>query len=103
MELIDLREIYQFYPIVKLWNDIQIANQAEINLIHLTSEPIKISEISEIFNVKKLKIINNYQPVNYDFQTKHANLYNSKISYQYSKLDSINAIKNYNLLESLPK
>ena len=44
--LIDSRGIFQFYPMAKLWQDINIALKNNLSLIHLTSEPLSIKEIA---------------------------------------------------------
>jgi len=93
--------VYQFYPIVNLWQDIQIALSANLGLIHLTAAPISVAEIArEAFN-KKLHFDKTVSKVIYDFQTKYSNLFGHYIQYQYSKKESLIAIRTYAQSEPL--
>ena len=47
LHAIDSRGIFQFYPMVNLWYDIQIALNAGLQLVHLTAEPISVADVSE--------------------------------------------------------
>jgi len=99
LDKIDCRNIYQFYPIINLWKDIEIALKANLKLIHLTAEPISVAEVSKqgfgkIFNNKlSAKLIK------YDMRTKYGKLFGVNKDYQYSSDESINAIHQYNQSE----
>ena len=93
--IIDSRSIFQFYPIKNLWNDIAIALKNNLELIHLTTTPTSVGDVSRIglrkvFNNKISDIIPRY-----DFRTIHANLYNVSSYYQYNKKDIYKEIKHY--------
>tara|TARA_A100001011_G_C14305751_1_gene843029 strand:+ start:70 stop:858 length:789 start_codon:yes stop_codon:yes gene_type:complete len=95
LSLIDSRSIFQFYPIKNLWNDIIIALNHNLTLIHLTSTPMKVEEISKIgFNKLFVNKINKIAP-KYDFKTIHAKLYKNNLNYQYNKDEIFQAIKYY--------
>ena len=95
LDQIESRNIFQFYPMVNLWRDIQIALKEKIKLIHLTAEPITVADVSKYgFN----KIFNNKLSsplINYDMRTQYAELFGTKGNYQYSRLESIDAIRIY--------
>ena len=95
LDQIDSRSVYQFYPMVNLWRDIQIILKEKINLIHLTAEPITVADVSRFgFN----KIFNHTlssSPINYDMKTLYAGLFGAKGNYQYSRHESIQAIRVY--------
>lgn len=102
VDAIDSRGVFQFYPMVNLWSDIQVAIDNHCSLIHLTSEPISVSEVAKQgFN----KDFNNYltnEPAKYDFRTEYTNLYGSNTSsYQYSKKEVLLAIRCYSQSEPL--
>ena len=92
---IDSRSVFQFYPMVNLWRDIQITLDEKINLIHLTAEPITVADVSKfgfdkIFNQKLSS-----SPANYNMKTQYAELFGAKGHYQYSCHESIQAIRAY--------
>ena len=95
LDQIDSRSVYQFYPMVNLWRDIQIILNEKINLVHFTAEPITVADVSKfgfdkIFNQKLSS-----SPVNYDMRTRYAKLFGAKGHYQYSRHESIQAIRAY--------
>lgn len=94
LEVIDSRGVFQFYPMVNLWSDIQVALNNKISLIHLTTEPISVQEIAkECFNIDFRNELTN-EPVKYDFRTELTHLYNNS-AYQYSKEEVLLAIRSY--------
>lgn len=44
----DSRNVYQFYPLERLWNDIQICLKNSIKLWHPATEPISTSELYKV-------------------------------------------------------
>jgi nucleoside-diphosphate-sugar epimerase len=99
---IDSRSIFQFYPMVNLWRDIEIAIENSLNIVHLTSEPISTAEIADkVFGIKDFKneVLN--IPPKYDFQTNYSDLYEGKSNYQYSKKEVLLSIRAY--AQSEPK
>ena len=96
LDIIDSRSIFQFYPMVNLWPDIQIALNNKCSLIHLTSEPISVQEVaSQCFNLDfKQQTVS--EPAIYDFRTEFGHLYgNDDDVYQYSKKEVLLAIRSY--------
>lgn len=94
--LIDSRSIFQFYPMAKLWQDINIALKNNLSLIHLTSEPLSIKEIA--LKALDLNFENHLDKpcAHYDMQTRYSNFFNdSNIRYQYTKEESLQAIMSY--------
>lgn len=95
LHLIDSRGIFQFYPMVNLWNDIEIALNNNLSLVHLTAEPISVKEIAlRAFN-KDFENILNVPPAQYDMQTQYSKYFYSHMNYQYNKEQSLKAILNY--------
>lgn len=95
LDQIESRGVFQFYPMINLWYDIQIARQAGLKLLHLTAEPVSVSQIaSEAFNLS----FNNQKegaPARYDMRTRHAELFGTKGSYQYNARETLMAIRAY--------
>ena len=101
LQAIDSRGVFQFYPMVNLWYDIQIGLQAGLPLIHLTAEPISVAEVSEqgFGKIFQQELIT--QPATYDLRTQYADLFGGSAYYQYSKRESIQAIRAYSQTESI--
>ena len=95
IETIESRGVFQFYPMVNLWYDIQIAIQNSLRLIHLTSEPISIREVaSQGFGYTFEQELSGI-PAFYNMQTCYAHLFNTQGNYQYNKRETIQAIRAY--------
>lgn len=92
---IDSCSVFQFYPMVNLWSDIQVAIRNNCKLLHLTAEPLSVRDIArECFNLdfdNKLS----HTPTSYDFQTELSHLYYNNQPYQYSKKETLLAIRAY--------
>lgn len=93
---IESRSVFQFYPMVNLWSDIQLALRANLSLVHLTAEPISVANIS--FMGFGIPFNNNltHSPVIYNLQTVYSNTFGSNIQdYQYSARETLLAIRAY--------
>jgi dTDP-4-dehydrorhamnose reductase len=92
---IDSRGVFQFYPMVNLWHDLQLALTAGLKLVHLTAEPVSVADIaSQGFN-KPFKQTLASPPAGYDLRSRHAELFGGTGLYQYSRRESIQAIRAY--------
>ena len=54
MRLIDSKSKYQFYPLSRIWEDIQTALAEKLTLVNLTSEPITADELFKELTGKEL-------------------------------------------------
>jgi nucleoside-diphosphate-sugar epimerase len=85
--------VFQFYPMEKLWEDLTLAIDNKLELLHLTSEPISLGYIAKtIFGIELGSLPD---PVFYNFQTKYANLWGKQSRFQYSANQCLAAIKDY--------
>jgi hypothetical protein len=92
---IESRNIFQFYPMVNLWFDVQVALKSGLRLVHFASEPVSVADVAlhgfgRIFT-NELSV----QPVTYDMRTLHAASFEADGNYQYSKRETIQAIRAY--------
>ena len=95
LHAIESRGIFQFYPMVNLWFDIQRAQEAGLSLVHLTAEPISVADVSlQGFGRPFTQSLAN-PPARYDMQTQHAHIFGSPGQYQYSSHETIQAIRAY--------
>lgn len=95
LHAIESRGVFQFYPMVNLWFDIQKALEAGLSLVHLTAEPISVADVSlQGFGKPFTQTLEN-SPARYDMQTRHAQVFGSLGQYQYSVRETILAIRAY--------
>jgi dTDP-4-dehydrorhamnose reductase len=95
LHVIDSRGIFQFYPMVNLWYDIQIALQFGLKLVHLTSEPVSVADIAETCFGKIFHQSLPNPPAVYDFQSNYASLFGGHGRYQYNRRETIQAVRAY--------
>jgi hypothetical protein len=92
---IDSRGVFQFYPMVNLWSDIQRAIELGVNLVHLTAEPLSVSQISAHgFGMPYENHILKVPPA-YDFQSIYASDMGGAGRYTYSKREVLQAVRSY--------
>ncbi len=95
LDAIDGRGVFQFYPMVNLWHDIQLALNADLKLVHLTAEPVSVADVaSEAFD-KPFDHVLPGTPATYDMRTRYAALFGGSGSYQYSQRESLQAVRAY--------
>lgn len=92
---IESRSVFQFYPMVNLWYDIQAALSAGLRLVHLTAAPISVAEVSRQGFGKPFDQTMAGAPATYDMRTRHAAVFGADGSYQYSVRETIQAIRAY--------
>lgn len=91
----DSRNQYQFYPLRRLWDDIQTAIANKLTLWHPATEPIIVSELHEYLSGKIF--INEFStdPVKYDFRTKYDELFGGSGGYICSKEEIMKEIAEF--------
>jgi dTDP-4-dehydrorhamnose reductase len=103
VEKIDSESLFQFYPMVNLWFDIQIALANELELVHLTSEPISVAQVASRGFGFKFENRTSEHPPSYNIKTCHASFYSEHEHYTYNATESIQAIRAYAQTEPLSK
>ncbi|WP_321863696.1 pyridine nucleotide transhydrogenase [Pseudomonas paraveronii] len=101
LQTIDSRGVFQFYPMVNLWNDIQTALNAGLKIVHLTAEPVRVETISQQGFGKSFTHTLANPTATYDLQTKHAQVFGGSGRYQYSARETILAVRAYAQSEPL--
>lgn len=98
---IDSRSVFQFYPMVNLWADVQTALRENLKLVHLTAEPTSVAEVAaDGFGINFDNPVQ-LTPASYRFQSKYAESFGGRGRYQYSKRETLLAIRAY--AQSEPK
>ena len=95
LHAIDSRGIFQFYPMINLWYDIQTALNAGLKLVHLTAEPISVADVSAQGFGKPFEHPLAGNSAIYDLRTRHANVFGAPGNYQYSRRETLQAIRAY--------
>ena len=96
LHAIDSRGVFQFYPMVNLWYDIQLALAAGLKLVHLTAEPLSVADLArDGFGLNFDQALSQSSAAVYDMRTAHASLFGGSGHYQYSRRDTVQAVRAY--------
>lgn len=92
---IESRGTFQFYPMINLWSDIQIALNNDLKLVHFTCEPISVADVArQGFGFEFENHVSN-NPGNYNLKTIYGPLFDGSEGYQYNRRESLMAIRAY--------
>lgn len=92
---IESRGVFQFYPMINLWYDIEIALQHKLSLLHLTSAPVSVADVAKLgFGFEFTNHIQD-KPGNYSMKSLHSRLFTREGDYQYNSRESLMAIRAY--------
>jgi len=91
----DSRSLFQFYPLNRLWDDIQIALKHKITLLNPATEPIFASELYSFLTNETFENELSNIPFNYNYTTKHADLFGGTDKYIINKINLLNEIKRF--------
>lgn len=95
LDAIDSRGAFQFYPMVNLWHDLQVALNHHLELLHLTAAPVSVQTVAEQGFGRSFDQPRGERPASYDMRTVHAGLFGGAGHYQYSARESLQAIRAY--------
>lgn len=98
LEQLDPRAVFQFYPMVNLWADLQVVLEAGLGLVHLTAEPLALGDIARDAFGRELSVpepATGGEPPRYDLRSRHAGLFDGRDGYGYSARESMLAIRAY--------
>lgn len=91
----DSRNVYQFYPLSRLWKDIQTALKNDLRLWQPAVEPVSAGEVYQYLTGEKFINEVAEQPVYYDYKTKYAKLFGGSDGYLMSKEQVLSDIKKF--------
>lgn len=95
LQVIDSRGVFQFYPMINLWYDLQTALQAGLELLHLTAQPLSVAEVFAGGFGRSFEQALAGPPAAYDMRSRHAALFGGSGDYQYSARETLQAIRAY--------
>ena len=91
----DSRSVYQFYNLGRLWSDIQTVLKANITLWHPATEPISAGELYHYLSGETFINELNGKPVNYNYKTRHSELFGGNNGYICDKETVMKEIKEF--------
>lgn len=91
----DSRSTYQFYPLSRLWEDIQTAIDTDIRVLNLVTEPISVGELYAYLTGKSFENKLDGKPVQYDCRTIHAEKFGGRDGYICRKDEILKDIKRF--------
>lgn len=89
----DSRNTYQFYPLSRLWDDINTALSHNLTLWHPATSPLSASEVYKYLTGNEFSNEISDNPLYYDFKTKYASIFGGKDSYLMNKNEVLEDIK----------
>lgn len=95
LNFIDSRSRYQYYPLRRLWTDIEILLQNNITLWHPATEPVSAGELFYYLECKEFRNEIMDVPANYCFTTKYDSVFGGKNGYICDKGQILKEIKQF--------
>ena len=91
----DSRNVYQFYPLERLWSDIQMLIKHNVLLWHPATEPISARELYQYLSHEDF--INEFSnaPVNYNYRTIYDTIFGGNNGYIMNKQAILEEIKKF--------
>lgn len=95
VEQIESRGVFQFYPMINLWYDIEIALHNQLRLLHLTAAPVSVADVAK--QGFGFDFTNHVQdrPGQYSMKSRYSHLFTADTDYQYNRRESLMAIRAY--------
>jgi nucleoside-diphosphate-sugar epimerase len=92
-EKIDSRGIFQFYNLDRLSRDMRRAIGSQLNLVHLTTEPVSVEDVArESFGMSFINHVSP-SPARYDVRTKHAAIFGGEGNYLENRTAELEGIR----------
>lgn len=91
----DSRSKFQFYPLSRLWNDIQIASEHNLKTWHPATEPVSVAKLYRHITGNDFENPLAKPPMDYDYKTIHAELFGGKNGYILDKQSVLDEIKKF--------
>lgn len=95
----DSRSVYQFYPLKRLWDDIQILLKENITLWHPATEPVSAGELYQFLTGRLFENELGGTPADYNYKTKYEEVFHGENGYICNKEEIMQMImefiKNY--------
>ena len=84
--------VHQYYWLRYLWEDLQIVMDSDLDLIHIATEPVKLSEIAYLFGKTLPETESQFH---YDMQTRYASHWGRTGRYLYSRDETLRDLSTF--------
>lgn len=91
----DSRSVFQFYPLSRLWNDIQIALSKDIRILNIATQPVTISQVYEYLSGREFVNECAVTPAYYDYKSKYAAFFGGADGYFMTKEEVLTQIRQF--------
>ena len=91
LEKINLESSFQWYPLSRIWQDIQTAINSDVTLVNLAVEPVSSRLIKETFFSELDVGSDPFAVARYDMKTAYASLFSSKVQDYVLNVDEVMA------------
>ena len=95
LQFTDSRSQFQFYPLSRLWDDIQRILESGEKLVNIVTEPVTAGEVYQYVCGKPFVNEMNRPPAIYDIYTVHAEIFGSKNPYIMDKKTVLKDLKEF--------
>ncbi len=95
LQFTDSRSQFQFYPLSRLWGDIQTIRAAGVKLVNIVTEPATAGEVYEYVTGRPFVNELAKAPAVYDIRTKYAALFHSDTPYMLDKKTVLPDLKEF--------
>ncbi len=91
----DSRSAYQFYPLSRLWKDLQIGLADSLHILNLATEPVSAAEVYRILENGDFCNELKKEPARYDMKTVYAERFGGKEGYLWSRKEVLEDIRRF--------
>ena len=95
LQFTDSRSQFQFYPLSRLWEDIQTIRREGLKLVNIVTEPATAAEVYEYVVGQPFVNEMNKAPAIYDIHTKYGAVFHSDIPYMMDKQSVLPDLKEF--------
>jgi nucleoside-diphosphate-sugar epimerase len=86
---------FQFYPLDRLWSDMEIARKAGLGLVNFATEPVSVRDVARAAVGRDFENARAPTPVRYDMRTRHADRFGGSGGYVLDRAAELAAISAY--------
>lgn len=95
LQFTDSRSEFQFYPLKRIWSDINIALENKIELLHTATEPVSAGEIYKFLYGREFMNETAAVPAKYDYRTRYSRFFGREGGYIMGKEEVLLEIQNF--------
>lgn len=95
LEAICPDSVFQFYPLVRLWADIETAREGGVVLVNFATEPTSVRTVAREGFGRDFENPRTLEPARYDMRTKHGRLFGRRGPYILDAPDVLRHLRDY--------